>query len=700
MEGGDLIPMPDMTGGGQKTLFETYPLSAWRIDSDLTAPGDIIQITLDFFVNALFLLWSVTVYVCIGIAWWLFGTLDMPLVTDAMGRVIERAAQAAIPGLLVAMLPLGAIVAYVQHKRAEGTAVSQIAWLAASAVLAVFFLTNASFVVNSINTVRSTGSNMVLGLTESTVSTGNTSPFIMPEADFSQNSPRDAMLRKAGDTLWRSLVATPWCLVEFGSMDGCAKYGEMLLEKGADADARKDVIKGTIYPSESNDPSCNSGLAIGGYCQEGKKTPLGAWVKGDNPAPRLIFAFGGLVVALIMSIFVISSGFAALGGVILSFFLLAAGPFFAALWCIPGRVRSWGVKWAEALVGSVLATLIAFLALAVTLTLLTVVFLAAGLWQIPGAATPGLGWGGTAVLSIVVAGTAFRFRKELSRIVDASPTGLGRSMMLGAYVARGVARRAASMTSNTLRVGRRATAATARGVSQGARVTAGAARGVREVQQRRTAGEGMQKVAMNRARAAAQGAEYVRGGGRVSDVRGTLHGSRQVGVARERAERIREDERTRGISRAEGTFGRGRPGERDVAPTPVAAGMRPRSSARPAGPSRGAGGDAGAPVMAGGEGPSTPIFFGGRRADPARTSRPLSEAEKVARMSSIERREYYKGLSPLDAPGKIPTARSSHQGRRNPGGGVPRWHNRPSVVDRLLSSEEQQRDEQRDGGTR
>lgn len=547
---GDLIPMPDMAGEGQKTLFESYPFSVWFFDSELTAPQDLLPIAMNGVINFLGYIWQIVVYAAIGLTWWLFGSLDVPGLTDATSSMIAGSAVVAVKWLFPTSLIVGGAVAYVQHRAASGSALGQLGWMVAAGVLASGLMFSPSVFTGAVNEVRTVGSNLILSVGNAGVSADNSMPFEMPEPDYSGNTPQDQMLRKSADTLWRALVATPWCLAEFGSIEGCQKYGLLMLNAGADTEARRDIIVNTIYPTEANNAGCRQG------CAEGYNSPLGSWVRGANWGPRLGMVAFGLVIALVMCVFMVILGFSALGGVVLSFFLLIAGVFFAAMWCIPGRFRRWGVQWGEALVGSVATTFVAFITFSVVTTLLTAAYSASMTAQIPGTDVKGLGWLGTMGIGLVIVIVAWQFRKQLAGIVGATDTNIGRSALIGAFVARKLFRGGAASMANGTRSLFRAGRSTAGAVSNGVRATAGGMAGVTEARRRAIPGQQMSRYY---ARAASQGARYVNEGGRVSDVRQSLHASRTRGEARERAMNAQQMERERNTPQFRRSVGGGIP---------------------------------------------------------------------------------------------------------------------------------------------
>jgi len=461
MEPGDLIPIKDASEGGPKNLFESYDFSVWFIDSELN--GTWIDDGLDKILQAVvMMLWwllLIIVYATVGIAWWLFGSTSVPGLGDAVNDLMTSANSAMLTWLFPTSLALGAIVVYIKERQARGSGFEQVAWLFVAGALSVGLATDSGVFTNGVDQIRTVGSDMILTVSAGAID-GNTD-FPLPygaDVDYSVNTPEDKMLRQSADSIWRTLVVTPWCLVNFGSIDGCKKYGPLMLDAGNDTEAREDIIFDTIYPTE--------GSATG---EDGMKSPTGQWVKGEHGGQRIGMIALALVLALVYCVLLLVLGFAALSAIMLTYLLLFAGVFFAALWCIPGKPRQWGVAWAETLLGAIMLTFVALLAFGGVLALLT------ALW----ASSAEQGWLISGFLALVLLLTGFGFRQKLAEIVNARSTGAGRAALAGAFLMRGAGRMAGRMPGRmregAAKVGRaargtgRAAAATGRGLAAGGR---------------------------------------------------------------------------------------------------------------------------------------------------------------------------------------------------------------------------------------
>lgn len=435
---GELIPMPDLAGEGQKTLLESFNPDRWAIPYDLTMPLDSHLVVMHFLVSLIWMLNILVAYGVIGISWWLFSVTDVPELYDSISDLIGGSSSTLLEWLFPTSLALGGLVAYLDSK--GGSALNQLLWVVISSVLGLSFAMAPNMWVNGVDNARTIGTDAVMSATADSITVDNKYPFEWPEMGESANK-QDELLRKSGDAIWRSLVVTPWCLTSFGSTEACERYGADMLDLKTD-DERSDYIKDEIYNRESDDDYSH-----------GKDSPTGQWVKGNQPQNRLPFAIMALVVTVIFALLLIVLGFAAITAVVSGLFLLAVGVYFALCWMIPGRPRQWGTNWFEALVGTVIVSVIVTMVFGATLVLLTAVF----------AATSDRGWGPTLGLALVVAVVGFSFRRTLTNILSVGTAAGGRGMGLAGYLAlRGLGRALGKMGGRGGGGGRAVRAATPR----------------------------------------------------------------------------------------------------------------------------------------------------------------------------------------------------------------------------------------------
>ncbi|MCS5524845.1 hypothetical protein NY551_19080 [Curtobacterium flaccumfaciens pv. oortii] len=413
LQPGELIPIRDMSKGGNKTLFETYSFSDWQVSVDQEgAIKDVVKNTMNGLVNGLMLVLLLVVYMTIGLTWWLFGATSVPGLSDASADLITGSSDALLTWVFPTAVAVGAMVAYIQGKQAKGSWFGQIAWMIFAGTIAVGLTTSPGTFTNGIDQVRSTGSNIVLDAASQSSITNGSSDFPIPfhKVDYSVNSGKDAMLRKTADSIWRDFIVSPWCLTQFGSFDACKRYAPGMLKLHT-TDERHDYIKNKVYAGEGS-----------GNASKGKDSATGEWAKGEVWWNQLFIVLLALVAGVVFCVLMLVLGFSALAGVVLTLMLLIAGVFFAALWIVPGPLRQWGVAWGETLVGSIMITFMALLTFSVTIVLVSAAYVASA----------SAGWFISLGTIFIILGAAFALRQQLLRIVGTHGSGIGRTFLAGA----------------------------------------------------------------------------------------------------------------------------------------------------------------------------------------------------------------------------------------------------------------------------
>lgn len=403
---GDLLPVPDLTHGDTRTLFEQYNPMAYSLEYEGSF-SDPFRPVFNSFAELLMLYIVAATRAAIAIGWWLFSFTDIRALMDATSHAIGDVSTQLTGWLLPSALALGAIAAYVQ-RRTSGTALGQLVWVFAAGLLAVSLALGPATWLKGVDGARQVGAQTVMGASGQVVGGTMKTPFETPEPAF-PGTPRDTMLRKSGDAAWRGFAVTPWCIAEFGSMEACARYGKGMLDVGIDKSQRMDYIKNNVAKAEG-----------------GGDTPTVKWAKGENPFGRIGVLLIAAVAATLFAFLNIGLAATALMAFVGCLVMLVVGVVFACLFIIPGRSRQWGMNWLEALLGLVLQSVAAMLVFGVALSLLTAVF---GLSQ-------SLGWLPVTGLALVVLIAAFRLRRLLESMTTMMRPGVG-SMMMGSFARRG-----------------------------------------------------------------------------------------------------------------------------------------------------------------------------------------------------------------------------------------------------------------------
>jgi hypothetical protein len=408
---GDLFTTGSLQGTDTPTLYEAYSVQSYTFWQNVNA-DNFMEKSFNGLANVLMFLLVAVVRGCIVIVQTMFTFTNTKPMTDAIGAAMNGAATELVKWLLPSAIAIGGVYAYITHKRADGGVFGQVAWVVVGGVLAVSFAVSSPTWVNAVDNTRQIGSSAVMSATSSSL-TATETPFAYPEPAWT-GSAQDSTLRKAGDSIWRAYVVTPWCIGQFGSTNACERYGNEFLAVGLDKEAQNKWMWDTVHVKDKN---------------ETKAQPYD-WVWGYNAADRVGIAGIALLVGIVFSFLMISLAFSSLFAFISALFVLFAGVVFAMLWCIPGKPRQWGTSWLNTLVGLVIQSMMASVILSAVLVLTTAAF----------ALTSSMGWGAAAGMAIVVAIAAMKMRETIGHIVNAVTPGGGSTGMLGYMAMRGASK--------------------------------------------------------------------------------------------------------------------------------------------------------------------------------------------------------------------------------------------------------------------
>ncbi|MFD6891823.1 hypothetical protein [Streptomyces sp. NPDC059957] len=427
---GGLLPAPRVPGGGG-TMYETYPdLLTWTLDKDY-GQWDFLDPALHMIADILMVI-LVTIGSAVStLAGWTFGMADLPQVQGPLTQAISGSAGAVMVGLFPSALAVGGLVGFLRSQRGDGNAVSELAWVLVSAVAAASLLTSPQTWVDGVDEGRMLGTEIAMSATDAGIGAGggiDKMPFALGHPTAYPGDASDRVSRRASDTVWRVYTALPWCLAEFGSVELCQEHGRAVLDFGPDKEKRKKYLQDHVDKN------------VGAESK--------SWREGHRPLERAGVLVVAVPVALLFGVLMIVLLFGSIAAMMTALFLLVVGPLFACLWVIPGRPRQWGVRWIDALVGTVMQSAITTLAAGGVMIIQLVTALA----------MPTYGWLGCSALSIAGAISAFRYRSVLTGIVGGGAVGGGGSgagALLGALATRSVSRQAGRLLGTPRRISRR-----------------------------------------------------------------------------------------------------------------------------------------------------------------------------------------------------------------------------------------------------
>ncbi|MFJ2217847.1 hypothetical protein ACIQVO_36480 [Streptomyces sp. NPDC101062] len=400
---GDMMPSP-FKPPGQGTLFESYGPEVYQLDKQLSddlTGGDLVDGWLHGFGNMLMQVLTLVGRATVVIVGWCFNVVELPGIEPAISKAIAAAAGPMLQIFLPCAVAVGGFIAWA--KRSESSPLGQIAWVAASAAIATTFLAAPATWVKGVDNGRQLGASVAM----TTIGTGLSGsddaamPFKTPEPTWSSDQ-KDNTVRRAGDAVWRTYVATPWCIADLGSVAACQRWGNDLAKLGTDMDAREDFLAKTLNTE-----------TVG---KEAVK-----WRQGHTPGGRIGVLIAGNISCVIFAALTIMMAFTTLASLIGALMLLVCGVAFATLWCIPGKPRQWGVQWFEMLLGLVMVSFTA------TMLLGSVMVVSVAMMSL----LPTYGWLMVSALNICAAAMAFKVKGRLDGIVSAGGAQMAGRSVLG-----------------------------------------------------------------------------------------------------------------------------------------------------------------------------------------------------------------------------------------------------------------------------
>ncbi|MBT2384056.1 hypothetical protein [Streptomyces sp. ISL-11] len=384
---GALLPAPSTSHSGPGTLYEQYG-SPMLYDLDVQLGWDEFGDWALQFVAVIFMgLAVVFALAAIVVVQWTFKFTSIDKLEDSIATAISGAAGTVSTTLLPSAMAVGALIAYANHRK-NGSSISQLGWVAATAILSISLLTTPKVWIEGIDSVRTIGSNTAMKAASAGMGNESKEPIDIGSQPVYGKNDQDNMLRKSADAIWRSYVVTPWCVAEFGNLNTCKEFGKELLDQPADDKKREEWLKKTVKDDKVGEEAVK-------------------YRQGHVGQARVMVTMASAVCAGLFAILAVALAFASLASLIGALMLLLAGVVFACLWVIPGRPRQWGVRWFDTLLGFTLQSFVSTMVLGCVLVLNTASVSMVGTY----------GWFASAGVSITAAIVAFKFRGIMESIV-------------------------------------------------------------------------------------------------------------------------------------------------------------------------------------------------------------------------------------------------------------------------------------------
>lgn len=349
-DGDGFINTPDYGSG--TTVFERIPLTSYTVPFGLSDP----QVEFPYVTEGMWQffrgLTNVLIFISLAMVkgaiaamqWMLNLTIYRDQATEIDSAVQRMAGAVFWPMLGVTVAIAGATMYSRMRREGNGSIFNDLVWVITATTIAVTFAVAPSKVAGDMDNIRTVLADRITQGFAATQTSQSAAGF--PPVTVASDDPAKNGSRSLGDSMWNVYGVAPWCYVAFGDMAICQDLGHDYLE---DSDrwravyAQQRGMNGTTADEVSQCPA-----EYQSNCD---------WVRGQSFG-RLGGALFMMVISIplaAMLLALVVFGIMALVGFLL---LLLVGLIFLLCWMIPGRMRSIGMRWFEALVGTLLQTII------------------------------------------------------------------------------------------------------------------------------------------------------------------------------------------------------------------------------------------------------------------------------------------------------------------------------------------------------
>ncbi|ALG06372.1 hypothetical protein [Kibdelosporangium phytohabitans] len=331
----DLIPGPDLTGGGPKTLYETHGFLNYKLpvkpDDDHSGWFDINETVLEVigFVNNL-ILWMALAPLRGGLVlleWF----LNLTVYRDSAGQIdvaVQHVATHVFWPLISATAAVGAFISYARWRNDGRGFMGDMAWLVAAIALAMAFAAGPSSVMRSVDSVRQDLASNIITANTTYIGT-NENPTGFPNPQLT-GDPQRVASRRLVDGVWGSFGAVPWCIAAFRTLEICKKVGHHAL---ANDDTWRRMMK--TLDDEGVVPEFGEHAS---FIRGQDMTRTGVVIL----VALIAIPMALLLLRLIIAGLVTTSGF---------MLMLVIGLLFLTFWPIPGWFRQTGLRYLAYTVG-------------------------------------------------------------------------------------------------------------------------------------------------------------------------------------------------------------------------------------------------------------------------------------------------------------------------------------------------------------
>ncbi|PRZ39674.1 hypothetical protein CLV47_11838 [Antricoccus suffuscus] len=424
--------------GDQATPFERYDTSDYEFlfapDSNNDGLAGTVTGALNGIENGLFWVGASIIRGALIATQWMLGLDLYADNTDKINNVVQDVATRLLIPMLGVTLVIAGFSAYARAKReGGGTIFNDMTWIVGGSIFAMAFGLFPGTIIGTVDGARAfigtqvmsiysnagqNGEN-ALGTSNGGDLTGNPNCYKNPGSCEQMTAVNGS--RKLVNGLWDSWVNTPYCYIQFKQLATC---------KALDPD------RGNVANSEvmlNPDKRAELVTDLNDNYTQIKNDKYEAWNGNDRwIRGQLAGRLGAVLLFLLVSvpIAVLLLGLTLFGlmaavGILL---LVVVGPFFLALWVMPGVGRRIGMQWLQSFIA------IIFQSILITLTL-------GAIAVVSGIINVQLGTYGyfmSSLFNVVVLVTAWRLRSQMENFAiggDRNALGMSGSGVMSSYMA-------------------------------------------------------------------------------------------------------------------------------------------------------------------------------------------------------------------------------------------------------------------------
>lgn len=364
----DLFIGPYDTDSSVLTPFERYDTGNYSFlyapDSNNDGLAGTFDAGLAAITDALFFLGASIVRGALLAMQWMLGLDLYADNADTVDSAVVNIAENLMLPLMGITLVIAGFAAYARYRRESGESIiNDVAWIAAGGILAAAFALTPSTFIGLADGARGAVGSLVMKTYGATV--GGNDENVLGVNDGADDAGSGACpphmecpevvtmnaSRELVNGLWDAWVSTPWCVAQYRHLDTCAKedpnYGasnaEVLLDPTQRADLEKklateysDISDGDTYAAwDGND----------------------RWIRGMLGG-RLGVVLIFFIVSIPMALFILGLTLFGLMATVGLLLMVLVGPFFLALWVIPGAPRRAGLQWLTGLIALLLQSIL------------------------------------------------------------------------------------------------------------------------------------------------------------------------------------------------------------------------------------------------------------------------------------------------------------------------------------------------------